>query len=191
MKEIKIEKIDWINMVYGERLFVFDPQTGEGWFQKDYGGALLPSMYFYRQISFPVQAEAPDGPAIVKWLLTEGKIYLQAICKGFSYHVDNQGNKWGQMDYFADAAWTKIKEYLCSPPILPGEYPGAHSAWDWFDLMGHAGVVDEYGITAETTDEKLEEIGEKIAEENAAEYRVLNGIHTYLQEVRETLIEEA
>ena len=126
-----------------------------------------------------------DGPAVVEWLRgDEGQGLLARVCDGHSVEWDGN-NRVGQLDADAQAALDALEQWLSDAPALIGDCAGLWSAGDWLDGIGRAGVCDEYGITAETTDERLAEIVAQIDGEAEAENVVLTDTDSYVTELRD------
>lgn len=126
-----------------------------------------------------------DGPAVVEWLRgAEGQALLARVCDGHSVEWDGN-NHVGQLDDDAKAALEELEQWLSDAPALSGDSAGLWSAGDWLDGIGRAGVRAEYGITAETTDERLAEIVAQIDGEAEAENVVMTDTDEYVTELRD------
>ncbi|MFA4944898.1 MAG: hypothetical protein WC789_09390 [Lentisphaeria bacterium] len=136
-----------------------------------------------RQITIPVDNYdgQPNGPAIVQWLRSEaGQALLGRLCAGHSEEWD--GNNYvGRLDADAQAAREAIERYLSASPTLP-DGAGLWDAGDWL-----SGCAADLGITAETTDEEITALADRLEAEAAAECVVLDGAEEWLTARRAAL----
>lgn len=74
--------------------------------------------------------------------------------------------------------------------ITPEAAKSQWDAGDWFDGLGRNGTCTEYGITAETTDDELEEAVDTAENEDCASDVVLHGTLKLFTELRDELRDE-
>jgi len=157
-------------------------------------GQGVPESEWHRRkltISIDTDGGPVDGPAVVEWLRgDDGQALLARVCDGHSVVWDGNNNV-GQLDDDGRAAFETLEQWLCFAPALSGDSAGLWSAGDWLDGIGRASVCAEYGITAETTDERLAEIASLIDAEAKSENVVLTDTDEYVTELRDDLRDEA
>lgn len=101
---------------------------------------------------------------------------------------ERRGNMVARLGEDAQAAEEEIEEKL-------GDFDESDMVTEW-DINGATNgcEVDEYGITADTTDERLDEIEATIlkdlADVSASDVVVCHGLDTYLRELRDKLAED-
>lgn len=87
----------------------------------------------------------------------------------------------------AEEAEQELQEKLRDYELDMGDCGGVWSARDW---LRHVDIAQEYGVTADSTEEELERIAEKIEKEARVDKVVLYGLRDTLRQVRDGLKEE-
>lgn len=146
------------------------------------GQGVPPEMWHGRVLSFPVQRSRPvDGQALVEWLRDgDGQSLLQRIVAGHSVEWDGS-NHVGELTDDATEARDTLAYWLeHNAPTLDGDHAGLWTAEDW--LYG-----SDLPITAETTDDEISDLADRLTEEATETDAVVRGIYTFLIEMRDDL----
>jgi hypothetical protein len=145
------------------------------------GQAIPIDQYHCRVLVAQVAAGPVDGPALVAWLREEAaQQLLVRICDGHEIEWDGS-NMVGTLTADATEALTALEKELEDAPALEGEAAGLWDADDWIDA---GDVIDEFSITADTTDARLSEIAYVIEKQAAEENVVVPGVPYRLYTIR-------
>lgn len=182
---------------------VFDPQDRRIWISLTHNIDGIPMDVWHGQVRrYPIETPAPDAEALVK-MVNDGEFdeLLDRIAHGHVVIWDGSNNV-GRLTNDADLAEDELIERLENLPSLADRYEGA-GLWDaaeWNEPSlpsrrsgGYAEIVEVqlYGLTAQTTDEELMEIVQKLEAEAEEEYVYLSGTEQYIRTIREELQEDA
>lgn len=172
-----------------------DIENGQMWchYDPEIGGAVPASVYHDRVLRWPIPCL---NSTAANALMDEVKPLAERVLAGASI-VWNGNNNVGRLDADAVDADARIAE-LTDPAAdrwTDDDQVSTFEAWDWFDSEGRdiaRETLRDLGLSADTTDDELDQVVQRAEEQARAHYPdvVLRHADKYIREVRQELRDE-
>lgn len=164
-----------------------DPRDRTAWVSQEYKtGSTLMSIYYRLRLELGVQWH-PDEAELREYLQGgDGQDYLRTICDGFEEEW-NGSNMVGRYDDDAESAIAMLQRDLGEEDGY-GRFQNKYQFWsvdDWVD-------AEEWGLSADSSDQDIETLIEEILSVAKADNVVLSemvGLGEYLRGVRQEMID--
>lgn len=162
-----------------------DPRDRTAWVSQEYRTGST-TMDNYHGLTLEQRiADHPNETEVREWLTVgEGQELLRVICNGFDTRWNGNNNVGTYSDEAMEAMAELDRELDDEGQSRFGEY---YQYWPVEEL----GDAAEWGVTAETTDEELEQIAANINDTIAVEHWVTDGVVKHLSEERSQMREQA
>lgn len=170
-------------------VLVVDPDDGRVWIERQHSiDGVSEAAWHGRLVECSIPTNA-NAQYVAEWVNgPEFGALLDRVRAGYAGRWDGS-NHVGSWSDDANAAADQIAETLRDWPSM--DEGGFVEAADWFDNMGRLAVAEEYGVAADTTDDDLYGIAERIDAEAKSDDWYLSQTLGYLESVREAVAIEA